>query len=831
MMASWNRRVRTWAPSVTTCDSVKARHEMTKPGHRRALAAAMLVGLAGAGALLSSSNGRATTPPPTLTPTYAISLVQTAGPPTGIQGVRCAAMPRATCSVTGNVRGTGLITAVGQTWRLVVQVPRGTQVGSVAQAVFSTSKGLEAFSCDPIRTLPQSTVNCNGTTFVPALQRSQVTIVFGPASKVYGLNMGPVNTHVYATSGDFFSPPDGVTPIDPATHTPSAPVPVDSPMGVALNGDGSRIYVTNGDSKNVTVLDAANNVVATIAVGDNPGGVAVNPVLPRAYVANGNTYIAGVPSGTVSVIDTDSNTVIQTITVGFGSLGSVAVSPDGTRVYVAHTVDGGVSEVAVIDAAMNTNTLSANTMQVGVNSVIADIALNPTGTRLYASAFTGITTIFDTATNAAIAALPFGGGGVAFGADGTRAYVGSGSTVEVLDTTLAEQTPFPAAAITATVALPPGNEASSLAYSAPDNSVYVAGHVYGAANPVTVIDAGAPMNQPLEIQTVSGWDGTVATLPLPPPPGAIAYVTESDQVDVIDTASGKVVGSAPAPGFAAGIAITADGNEAYVATSGHILLFDITGVIPKLIPTNLPAGDNPRGIAISPNGKRVYVADYDTGDVLVIDTSSNTELAPVHLGPGNYPWDVAVTPNNEFVYVVSANTTSFSVIDTTNDNDTLLALPPNNLTSTPLNPPAGTGVAGVAIAPDGLHAYITTGGGLMSVDASTNALAPTIIATGTAFSGITFGNVPGLGVRGYLAESNADKIAVFDPNSSPPAIVDTFALAASPDPSGLAVNPLGTRLHIASPIGSLTVLTTNPLAALSKATGLGSNVFYVAVRP
>jgi YVTN family beta-propeller protein len=791
----------------------------------------MLVALASAGVALANSNGRGTRPPAPLTPTYAISLVQSAGPPTGINRVRCAAIPGATCNVTGNVRGTGRITRVGQTWRLVVHVPRGTRPGAVPQAVFSTSKGLEAFSCDPIRRLPQSTANCRGTTFVPALQRSRVTIVFGPASHVYGLNMGPVNTNVYATSGDVFSPPGDVTPIDPATHTPSAPVPVGSePTGVALNGDGSRIYVTNRDSSSVSVLDAENNLVATIPVGDNPVGVAVNPVLPRAYVANASTYVANASIGTVSVIDTDLNTVIQTITVGSGLLGSVAVSPDGKRVYVAHTIDGGVSEVVVINAALNTNVLSGNNMQVGVNSVIADIALNPTGTRLYASALTGITTIFDTATNAAVAALPFGGGGIAFGADGTRAYVGTGETVEVLDTTLAEQTPFPAAAITATVTLPLGGNASSLAYSAPDNSVYVAGSVAGFANPVTVIDAAAPLNQPLEIQPVPEWDGTVATLPLPPPPGAFAYVTESDKLDVIDAVSGDLVGSAPAPGYTAGIAITPDGNKAYVATGGHILLFDITGVVPTLIPTNLPAGPDPRGIAISPDGLRVYVADYDTGDVLVINTTSNTELPPVHLGFPNDPWAVAAGNNNR-VYVVNAESTSFSVIDTTNDDDTLVELPPNNLTSTPLNPPGGTGVAGIAITPDGTRAYITTGGGLMSVATDTNALDPTILATGTGFSGITFGNVPGLGARGYLAESNADKIAVLDPNSIPPAIVDTFALAASPDPSGLAVNPLGTRLHVASPAGTLAVLTTNPLAALSNTSGLGSNVFYVAVRP
>ena len=56
--------------------------------------------------------------------------------------------------------------------------------------------------------------------------------------------------------------------------------------------------------------------------------MAVSPDGTRAYVTN-------LGSGTVSVIDTDTNTVIATITVGSGPAG-VAVSPDGTRAYVTN---------------------------------------------------------------------------------------------------------------------------------------------------------------------------------------------------------------------------------------------------------------------------------------------------------------------------------------------------------------------------------------------------------------------------------------------------------------------------------------------------------------
>jgi YVTN family beta-propeller protein len=57
--------------------------------------------------------------------------------------------------------------------------------------------------------------------------------------------------------------------------------------------------------------------------------VAVTPDGSKVYVANSN-------SNTVSVIATASNAVVATITVGAFAPG-VAVTPDGSRVYVANS--------------------------------------------------------------------------------------------------------------------------------------------------------------------------------------------------------------------------------------------------------------------------------------------------------------------------------------------------------------------------------------------------------------------------------------------------------------------------------------------------------------
>jgi uncharacterized repeat protein (TIGR01451 family) len=79
-------------------------------------------------------------------------------------------------------------------------------------------------------------------------------------------------------------------------------------------------YVPNVVSNNVTVIDTATNtVVDTIPVGLAPTDVAITPDGMFAYVANFS-------SNSVSVIETATNTVVATIPAGTNPLG-VAITP------------------------------------------------------------------------------------------------------------------------------------------------------------------------------------------------------------------------------------------------------------------------------------------------------------------------------------------------------------------------------------------------------------------------------------------------------------------------------------------------------------------------
>jgi YVTN family beta-propeller protein len=125
-------------------------------------------------------------------------------------------------------------------------------------------------------------------------------------------------------------------------------------------------YVADGiNSNTVSVIDSSSNtIVATATVGSAPGGVAVTPDGTRAYVANNH-------SNSVSVIDTSSNTVVATVAVG-SAPGGVAMTPDGTRACVTNVLSNSVS---LIDTSSNT---VVATVTVGRFTVPQLVAIRPT---------------------------------------------------------------------------------------------------------------------------------------------------------------------------------------------------------------------------------------------------------------------------------------------------------------------------------------------------------------------------------------------------------------------------------------------------------------------
>jgi YVTN family beta-propeller protein len=148
-----------------------------------------------------------------------------------------------------------------------------------------------------------------------------------------------------------YIPNGGVLVIDTATNTVVGRILVDAfPVGVAVTPDGSKVYVRHTLVNTVSVIDTATDTVTAKILAGNElyeitGGLAVTPDGNNVDVVTTNRYDG---TSTVSVIDTATNTVVGLpIPVGPDASG-IAVTPDGSKVYVVG------NPVSAIDAATNT---------------------------------------------------------------------------------------------------------------------------------------------------------------------------------------------------------------------------------------------------------------------------------------------------------------------------------------------------------------------------------------------------------------------------------------------------------------------------------------------
>jgi YVTN family beta-propeller protein len=239
---------------------------------------------------------------------------------------------------------------------------------------------------------------------------------------------------------------DSVTPIDTATNTPGAAITVGSfPVGVAITPDGKTAYVTNQFSSSVTPIDIATNTPgAAITVGSHPVGVAITPDGKTAYVVSRG-------SGSVTPIDTATNTPGAAITVGSRPIG-VAITPDGKTAYVANEGSGSVTP---IDTATNTPGAA-----IPVGSLPQRVAITPDGKTAYVTnAGSGSVTPIDTATNTPGAAITVRSPiGVAITPDGKTAYVtsvGSRSVIPIDTATNAPGAAIPVGSFPQGVAVTP----------------------------------------------------------------------------------------------------------------------------------------------------------------------------------------------------------------------------------------------------------------------------------------------------------------------------------------------------------------------------------------
>src|SRR5262245_53242007 len=150
--------------------------------------------------------------------------------------------------------------------------------------------------------------------------------------------------------------------------------------------------------------------------------------------------------------------------------------------------------------------------------------------------------------------------------------------------------------------------------------------------------------------------------------------------------------------FPAGIAVSPDGARLYVAENltHKVAVVDLTN---RQVITKIAVGEYPYDCEISGDGKRVYVSSWGSRAVAVIDTTTNQVLNNIPVG--DHPNDLELTRDGKTLYVANANSNTVSVVDTTQMKEI-------EAISTALHPksPIGSTPNAVALSPDEKTLYI-----------------------------------------------------------------------------------------------------------------------------
>jgi YVTN family beta-propeller protein len=104
------------------------------------------------------------------------------------------------------------------------------------------------------------------------------------------------------------------------------------------------------------------------------------------------------------------------------------------------------------------------------------------------------------------------------------------------------------------------------------------------------------------------------------------YASHMAQVEVIDTASDKLVGTITGTTGVHGIAIAADLNKGFISDGGDndVTVFDLKTLA---VITKVKTGQNPDAIIYEPVTKRVFTFNGKSADATSIDAKANTVLA------------------------------------------------------------------------------------------------------------------------------------------------------------------------------------------------------------
>ncbi|MGD0938085.1 MAG: hypothetical protein ABR905_00135 [Terracidiphilus sp.] len=358
-----------------------------------------------------------------------------------------------------------------------------------------------------------------------------------------------------------------------------------SPLEVLLSPDGARLYVLCQQSEEVRVLDAASfAVIKNIAVGRVPRGFSLSPDGARLFVTNAW-------DDTLSVIDTRALAVTATWPVG-AEPSSVVEDRMGKRLFVANRIS---NDVAVLDAETG---VEEKRLLAGRGA--SYLTMSPDGGRIYA------THIYPNPPR------------VRTELDNRIAPESEITVIDVARAVVVDRMPLHSIAGVFHLAFSADGRLGVVVEYHPKNLVPLAHLEHGGAFAHTLTLFGADVGKPVEVP-----------------------------LDELERYAAQPFGLAIAPDKSR-LFVTIGGSESVVVIDVQRLLRFVharsrpesgsfaqdLSASGNYVIARIPVGHNPRGLVLTRDGRRLFVANRLEDTISVIDTRTNRVSSTITLaGP------------------------------------------------------------------------------------------------------------------------------------------------------------------------------------------------------
>ena len=354
-----------------------------------------------------------------------------------------------------------------------------------------------------------------------------------------------------------------------------------SPFNLAVSKDGRNLYVVAEEGNALLVVNTEKQrVTDKIEVGNHPHSVVLSKDGTTAYVSNQW-------SDNVSVVNLDRLAVTDTLKTGSGPAG-LAISSDGRYLYAVNSFS---SDLSVIDLSTG---MEQKRLTTGNNP--AGVQISPDGSQLFI-------------TSRRTLSSPFG--------ETIRCEL---TVVNSDKNRVEERKDISSAYMMENVAFTPTGDLAIIPLIRPKNNV-----------PTIQVERGWMMTNGIGLVEQNHPERTVQLLLDEP---------NSYYADPFD------------------IAITPDGMKAFISSAGVdcISVIDIDavrrilevsndsilntfsnhlGISSSFVIKRIPTGSNPKGLALSPDGRTLYVAEHLQDRIAVINTETMETVNTIDLGgPG-----------------------------------------------------------------------------------------------------------------------------------------------------------------------------------------------------